>query len=800
MVRVSLLISVFLLIQIELSGQCLNGPTVTLSAANGSTCGVTPVTVTGNTFGGIATKVTITEDGAGSVTQVSATISPFTFTYTPKNGDSGKKVIITVTTDNPLGSHCTAAKATYTLIIDANLSAPVVGTITRPTCAVETGSVVMSGLPSTGTWTLTRSPDAITTRGAGTSITISDLLAGTYNYTVTSSSGCTSSASSNVIIPAQPVSPASPEQTIDCALGYGKAVIKVTSPIGSDLTYSLDGGAYQGVTSFSNVANGSHTLTVKNSSGCTKTGASFPVSCGCDNPPTVTLGSSSGSTCGTTSITVSGNTFGGSATSVTITGNGAGTVSPALSGSSPFIFTYTPAAGDAGKAVIITVTTNDPLGLPCSAATSIFTIIVNAIPSAPLVGVITPPTCILASGSTELNGLPGTGIWILTRNPGSVTSSGTGTTITLSGLPTGLYNYTVTNGAGCISGMSANVIIPAQPLVPSPPMIGAITQPDSGLPTGSVVLNGLPVNGSWTLILTPGNLTTTGTGITKTISGLTRGTYSFTVTNSSGCTSVSSADFGIYTSSDAPVVVITNPAPVCFPSTVDLTDPKVTEGSDLYLTYTYWADIAATIQYRTPGASTAGTYYIKGATIDGFYTVRPVTVLVYRVPLANAGTDQILAYLFETNMNAELTNNYETGVWSVISGKGEFFDSTYAKTSINGLSTAKNIFLWTVTNGVCPSSSDTVMIIVHDLVITTLITPNMDGKNDYFIIKGSDVLGRIELVIFDRRGVRVYKNDNYNNLWNGVDYNEKPLPDDTYFYVIKTEKGKSVSGYVVIRR
>jgi gliding motility-associated-like protein len=87
-----------------------------------------------------------------------------------------------------------------------------------------------------------------------------------------------------------------------------------------------------------------------------------------------------------------------------------------------------------------------------------------------------------------------------------------------------------------------------------------------------------------------------------------------------------------------------------------------------------------------------------------------------------------------------------------------------------------------------------------DLIIPTLITPNMDGRNDYFILRGLTNLGKTELVIFDRRGAEVFRNSNYDNLWNGVDYNKKPLPDDTYFYVIKSVSRKSVSGYVVIRR
>jgi gliding motility-associated-like protein len=972
MTRVSLLVSLFLLISIKVLGQCVNPPTVTLSSPSGSTCGTTTVTVSDNTFGGSATKVTITENGSGSVSPSSASKSPFAFTYTPKSGDSGKKVSITVTTNVPSGSHCPEAKATYTLTINANTSAPVVGTITKPTCALATGSVLLSGLPSTGIWTLTRNPGGVTTDGTGTSITISGLVAGTYTYTVTNSVLCTSSASSNVVIPAQPVSPAIPVQTVDCTLGSGKAVVKVTSPVGTGLTYSLDGGSYQSGTSFLNVADGNHSITVKNSSGCTTTGVSFQVSCQCVNPPTITLSSISGNTCGTTPVTVSGNTFGGSATSVTITENGSGSVSPASSTTRPFAFTYTPSARDAGNTVIITITTNNPLGLPCAAATAIYTLTVNAnlsapvvgtitqptcsvatasvvlnglpaigtwtltrtpggvtttgtgnntnisglltgtftftvtnasgcissastnvvisaqsstpnapvigtinqptctvstgsvmltglpstgtwtlirtpgginstgsgtstiipnfsegiytytvtnsigcispssaniviiaqptIPATPVVGAITAPTCSLSTGRVVLNGLPATGIWMLTRYPGTVTSSGTGTSITLSDLPGGMYNYTLTNAGGCVSVMSANVTIPPQPVNPSTPLIGTITQPVNELLTGSVVLNGLPESGLWTLTLIPGNITTSGTGITKTISGLAIGTYSFTVTNSAGCTSGLSASFGIYSLTGTPVLIITNPAPVCFPSTVDLTDLLVTEGSDLNLTYTYWADAAATIPYRTPAAAIAGTYYIKGTTVEGFFTVKPVRVTVFRIPLANAGPDQVLAYLFGTKMDAELVNNYETGVWSLISGTIVFFDSTYTKTSVSDLSVSKNFLLWTVTNGVCSASSDTVMIFVQDLLIPTLITPNMDGKNDYLVIKGSDALGKMELTIFDRRGVQVYKNENYDNLWNGVDTNGNLLSDDTYFYVLKTKNSKSVSRYIVIRR
>lgn len=627
MTRVFLLVTLFLLISINVPGQCLNPPTVTLSSSSGATCETMPVKISGNTFGGSATKVTITTNGTGTVIPTSTNKKPFDIRYTPSLGDAGSVVIITVTTNIPKGTTCSAATASYTLTVNANPSIPVIGTVTQPTCTSSTGSVDLSSLPSGDSWTITESPGGRTTTGSGNNTTISGLAPGTYTFKVTNSAGCVSNVSESVIINPQP-----------------------------------------------------------------------------------------------------------------------------------------------------------------------------PIPDAPSIGIITQPTCTVSTGSVALNGLPSAGSWTITINPGGVTTTGSGNNTTISRLTSGTYTFTVTNSAGCSSIASASVIINTLPGTPSPPLIGAITQPGNGLSTGSVILNGLPVAGSWTLTVTPGNVAITGSGTTKTISGLAVGTYSVTVTNSAGCTSGSSASFEILASGGIPVILITNPAPVCFPSTVDLTNPNITAGSTSNLTYTYWTNAIATVPYNSPATATNGIYYVKGTATNGSFGIEPVTATVLKIPLANAGPDQIVAYRAETTLNANTPGTDEIGVWSLISGTCDFADHTNAKTSVSGLSKGRNILLWTVTNGVCHTASDTMIIRVRDMVIPTLITPNMDGKNDYFVLKRPDTPGRMELFIFDRRGIQVYKNSDYNNTWNGIDYNGHQLPDDTYFYILKTENGTTAKGYIVVRR
>jgi gliding motility-associated-like protein len=177
-----------------------------------------------------------------------------------------------------------------------------------------------------------------------------------------------------------------------------------------------------------------------------------------------------------------------------------------------------------------------------------------------------------------------------------------------------------------------------------------------------------------------------------------------------------------------------------------------------------------------------------------------VTVEVREKPVADAGPDQILNFVFETVVEASALNNYETGEWKILTGNGIFSDKNSNKTSVTELSLGENNLLWSVTNGICAVSYDTVLIKINDLIVPSLITPNLDGNNDFFIIRGIETLGRTTLDIFNRWGAKVYTIDNYANDWDGKDGNGNPLPADTYYYVLKPEKIKPIKGYIVIKR
>lgn len=123
--------------------------------------------------------------------------------------------------------------------------------------------------------------------------------------------------------------------------------------------------------------------------------------------------------------------------------------------------------------------------------------------------------------------------------PNSFTSTAQNPIITnAQSVNAGEYTVLMTYSNKSITAKTAVVVNNGS--APSPPTIGTITSNCSSS-TGSVVLNDLPSIGTWKVVRNPDGVEKIGIGSTTTISGLTAGTYTFTVSNGS-CTSLASAD------------------------------------------------------------------------------------------------------------------------------------------------------------------------------------------------------------------------------------------------------------------
>ncbi len=159
-------------------------------------------------------------------------------------------------------------------------------------------------------------------------------------------------------------------------------------------------------------------------------------------------------------------------------------------------------------------------------------------------------------------------------------------------------------------------------------------------------------------------------------------------------------------------------------------------------------------------------------------------VSVDKLPsVPNAGLDKDLIYQDTSSLFAELPL-IGTGVWSTNSD-ANIANANSNKTNLSGLKFGRYAFYWTITNGVCPSVQDSVIINISDLQRYTGFSPNNDGVNDYFVVDGITNAPGKDLTIINRWGVEVFHSSDYQNDWDGKNKNGEDLPADTYYYILR---------------
>ena len=179
------------------------------------------------------------------------------------------------------------------------------------------------------------------------------------------------------------------------------------------------------------------------------------------------------------------------------------------------------------------------------------------------------------------------------------------------------------------------------------------------------------------------------------------------------------------------------------------------------------------------------------------------TVLVeyFKQPVASIDTIFPLYNLFETPLLAQSIESTESGLWTVLNeGTGNVDDITSDETEIRDLSFGENVVMWQVTNEVC-YDDDTTTIMVYDIFIPEILTPNGDGSNDVFEILGLEDVRQAELFVYNRWGAEVYSNENYqeDNNWGGTNKSGELLSNDTYFHVVRIDGSRAIKGFVVIK-
>ncbi|HEV8079684.1 MAG TPA: hypothetical protein VGP43_03155, partial [Chitinophagaceae bacterium] len=110
----------------------------------------------------------------------------------------------------------------------------------------------------------------------------------------------------------------------------------------------------------------------------------------------------------------------------------------------------------------------------------------------------------------------------------------------------------------------------------------------------------------------------------------TSGIYYIKGVNKTGCNDIKPINVII---SEPPNLMVNNPAGVCIPQKIDITNPSITSGSEQGLKISYWKNFSGTIPLLNPTAiDVSGIYYIK-AEKNGFCDIlKPVEVKIGPVP------------------------------------------------------------------------------------------------------------------------------------------------------------------------
>ena len=268
------------------------------------------------------------------------------------------------------------------------------------------------------------------------------------------------------------------------------------------------------------------------------------------------------------------------------------------------------------------------------------------------------------------------------------------------------------------------------------------------------------------------------------------GTYTVKLTTAAGCSNTSSTTVSV------------NPAP----SANAGNDVNICEGTSTTLegsggsTYT-WAP-AATLSDANSATTTATptdtTAYILTVSNGQCSAHDTVNVFVWKKPTANAGNDQKIFEGDPAQLSATAGGSDVTYAWSPLYN---ITDATTLGPTVTPESDTTYTLTVTSQDG-CGSASDDVFIrVFKKIVIPNAFSPNNDGINDTWKIAKLDTYPDAEISLFNRYGQLVYHSTGYTNEWNG-NYNGKPLPVGTYYYVIdlKTGFGKNPTGWVVILR
>ena len=366
----------------------------------------------------------------------------------------------------------------------------------------------------------------------------------------------------------------------------------------------------------------------------------------------------------------------------------------------------------------------------------------------------------------------------------------------------GNYILTITDANGCAFTRNTTITEPLQ-IVVSPTVtsnhngahISCVGDSDGEVSvSGTGIVGGVqPYGVSWN---------DANSSTTNSISGLSAGTYTATITDANGC--IESTDVELFNPPELVVGLDVRDSLTfnvsCFGVCDGWAEAIASGGTSISLTYNYsWNDNNSQTTQMATGLC-AGESYTVSVTDDNSCEQSNTTIFFTQPPAfdANVSTTNYLGAA-KPPLNVNFVDSTYLGTihpmlftWMWPDGgiepiPWEFGESgmniSYSFTEVG--ENKVNLIVLNRTTG-CTDTLDFVIDVQGLGEIHNVFSPNGDGTNDEFVFEnhGMDILS---VMIFNRWGQKVFETDVSSAKWNGEDMKGNEEAAGTYFYVLTAQ-------------
>ncbi len=348
------------------------------------------------------------------------------------------------------------------------------------------------------------------------------------------------------------------------------------------------------------------------------------------------------------------------------------------------------------------------------------------------------------------------------------------------------YTVNVIDVNNCTSSATVSLTQPTiiNANITSPTVVGGYNITCDGASTGSI---DLIINGG----VTPYSYAWNNGATTEDVSNLVAGNYKVIYSDANGC--IDSASIVLTQASSLTSDILTQ-AIRCYGDSNGIVEVNVQGGEKPYI-YS-WSNGATTsiIENVLPGTYYATITDVNGCIRKDTAEVQQPDSLIVSLSSSEYPNGHNISTFMGNDGSINLYANGGVETYSYLWSNNETLQN------ISELHAGEYTVLVTDNNG-CTASAYIKLNQPMSLEMPTGFTPNNDGYNDNFVVRGIEAFNENAITIYNRWGNIVYKKEQYNNEWNGGNTNGERLPDGIYFVVLEINNGEiNLHGYVEMKR